>query len=253
MATTGVMIGKLKVARLWVASGCAMLTMALAFQSSGASAAASNDKKVLKIGIIGTGNIGGALATHWAQAGHQLVISSRHPEGLRDFAKSLGPNVRVDTPRAAAEFGDVILLSVPYAATPQIGRELAAQLAGKVVIDTGNPYPQRDGAMAEDARRRGTGVTSAEFLPGVRLARAFNAIAAANLQQQGNHQPQRYGIPLAADDREAIATASRLISDAGFEAVVVGSLARAREFDFGTPAYGKLATAAELRKLFASE
>jgi predicted dinucleotide-binding enzyme len=226
------------------------VTIALALQSPGVKAAAT-EKQVLKIGVIGTGNIGGALATHWAKAGHELLISSRHPEELQELARSLGPKVRVGTPRDAAEFGDVILLSVPYAATPQIGRELTKPLAGKVVIDTGNPYPQRDGAMADEARRKGTGISSAEFLPGVRLVRAFNAISTANLRSLGNHQPQRYGIPLAADDREATEIASRLISDAGFEPVLVGPLARAREFDVGTPPYGKLSTAAELRALFA--
>lgn len=205
----------------------------------------------LKIGIIGTGKIGGALAAHWAKAGHELLISSRHPEELKELAAQLGPKVRAGTPQQAAAFGDVILLSVPYAATPQIGRDLAKELAGKVVIDTGNPYPQRDGAMAEEARRKGTGVASAEFLPGVRLVRAFNAIAEANLRGKANNPGGRYGIPIAADDKQAMAIGERLIRDAGFEPVVVGSLARAREFDVGTAPYTKLATADELRKLFA--
>lgn len=209
------------------------------------------DAAPLKIGIVGTGKIGGALATHWAKAGHELLISSRHPEELQELAKRLGPKVRAGTPQQAAAFGEVILLSVPYGATPQIGRDLAQELKGKVVIDTGNPYPQRDGAMAEAARSKGTGVASAEFLPGVRLVRAFNAIAATNLRDKANPPGDRYGIPVAADDKPALAVAERLIGDAGFEPVVVGSLARAREFDFGTPAYGKLATAEELRKLFA--
>jgi 8-hydroxy-5-deazaflavin:NADPH oxidoreductase len=229
----------------------ALLTFAIATFSIAppAADAATSAAKPLKIGIIGTGRIGGALAAHWAKAGHELVISSRHPEELQDLAKSLGPKVRAATPQEAAAFGDVILLSVPYAATPQIGRDYAKELKGKVVIDTGNPYPQRDGAMAEDARKRGTGVTSAEYLPGVRLVRAFNAIAERNLKNEGNHKPERYGIPLAGDDASALAVAERLVNDAGFDAVIVGGLNRAKDFDFGTPAYTKLATAAELKKL----
>src|SRR5512132_3729843 len=90
---------------------------------AGTGAAAAADSKPLKIGIVGTGNIGGALATHWAKAGHELVISSRHPEELQELAKSLGPKVRVGTPQEAAAFGDVILLSVPYGATPQVGKD----------------------------------------------------------------------------------------------------------------------------------
>src|SRR4051794_31525439 len=91
----------------------------------------------LKIGIVGTGDIGGALATHWAKAGHELVISSRHPEELQALAKSLGPKVRVGTPLEAAQFGDVILLSVPYKATPDLGRDLASAWKGKILLDTG--------------------------------------------------------------------------------------------------------------------
>ena len=207
--------------------------------------------KPLKIGVIGTGKIGGALATHWAKAGHELLISSRHPEQLQQLAKQLGPKVRAGTPQEAAAFGDVILLSIPYGATPQVGRDLAKELAGKVVIDTGNPYPQRDGAMAEEARREGTGVASTEFLPGVRLVRAFNAISEDNLKNKANNPGGRYGIPIAADDKQALAVGERLIRDAGFEPVVVGPLRRAREFDVGTPPYGKLTTADELRKSFA--
>jgi predicted dinucleotide-binding enzyme len=186
----------------------------------------------LKIGIVGTGNIGGALATHWAKAGHELVISSRHPEELHE----------------AAKFGDVILLSVPYKATPQVGRDLANDWKGKILLDTGNPYPFRDGEMATDARKRGTGVTSKEFLPGVRLVRAFNAINESNLKNDGNRKGGLWAIPLASDDAEALKVAERLVRDAGFDPVVVGGLARAREFDVGSKVYTELLTAPQLRE-----
>ena len=202
----------------------------------------------LKIGIVGTGSIGGALATHWAKAGHELVISSRHPEELQDLAKSLGPKVRVGTPSEAARFGDVILLSVPYKATPDVGRDLANDWKGKILLDTGNPYPFRDGEMATDARKRGTGVTSKEFLPGVRLVRAFNAINESNLKNDGNRKGGLWAIPLASDDAEALKVAERLVRDAGFDPVVVGSLAQTRQFDLGSPLAGRQFTAAEMRK-----
>jgi predicted dinucleotide-binding enzyme len=213
-----------------------------------AGAAPLDDSKPLKVGIIGTGNIGGALAKHWAKAGHELVIASRHPEKLQDLAKSLGPKVRTGTPKEAAAFGDVVLISIPYAATPQLGRDLQSELEGKIVLDTGNPYPNRDGPMAEDARKRGTGVASAEFLPGTRLVRAFNAIKWTDLTNEGNHPGEKYAIPLAGDDAEALRVAQRLVRDAGFDPVVVGGLASAKQFDVGTPVYVKLLTAAELRK-----
>jgi 8-hydroxy-5-deazaflavin:NADPH oxidoreductase len=225
---------------------CAGVLSAALFTAQESSAQA--EKRPLKIGIIGTGSIGGALATHWAKAGHELLISSRHPEELKELARSLGPKVRVGTPQEAAKFGEVILLSVPYKATPEIGRDLASELKGKILLDTGNPYPFRDGPMADDARRRGTGVTSVEFLPGVRLVRAFNAINEGNLVRDANRPGERLGIPLAGDDAEALAVAQRLVRDAGFDPVVVGSLARAREFDVGTPVYTKLLTAKQLRE-----
>ena len=221
----------------------ALLLCAVAF-----SAPLSAADAPMKIGIVGTGKIGGALATHWAKAGHELVISSRHPEELQDLAKSLGPKVRVGTSQEAAQFGDVVLLSVPYKAEPDVGRELASAWKGKIVLDTGNPYPFRDGAMAEDARKRGTGVTSKEFLPGVRLVRAFNAINARNLAKDGNRKEGRWAIPLASDDAEALKVAERLVRDAGFDPVVVGGLARAREFDVGTKVYTELKTARQLRE-----
>jgi predicted dinucleotide-binding enzyme len=216
----------------------------VALVAAGAGAA---ENRPLKIGIIGTGNIGGALATHWAKAGYELMISSRHPEELKDLAQKLGPKVRVGTPKEAAEFGEVILLSVPYRATPEIGRDLAPQLRGKILLDTGNPYPSRDGDMAQDARRRGTGVTSAEYLPGVRLVRAFNAINSGDLERQAHRKGELVGIPLAGDDAEALEVASRLVRDAGFDPVIVGPLSRAKEFDVGTKVYTRVLTAAQLR------
>jgi predicted dinucleotide-binding enzyme len=201
----------------------------------------------LKIGIIGAGEIGSALARHWGAAGHRLMISSRHPEELQSLAKEIGPNVKVGTPREAAIFGDVIMLAIPYGATPQLGRDLGAELKGKIVLDAGNPYPSRDGEMAVRDRQRGTGVASAEYLPGVRLVRAFNAINSGPLLREGFHKPERLGIPLAASDPEAMKVAAQLVSDAGFDPVPVGDLSRAREFDYGTVVYVRGMTAAELR------
>jgi predicted dinucleotide-binding enzyme len=201
----------------------------------------------LKIGIIGAGHIGGTLASLWVQAGHEVLLSSRHPDELKPLANSLGPKARVGTPREAALFGDVVLVSVPYAALPQLGRDLKSELAGKIVLDTGNPYPERDGEMAVAARRQGTGVASAQFLPGVRLVRAFNAINSGDLRSEAHRRGELYAIPLAGDDPQALAVAQRLVREAGFAPVVVGPLSRAREFDVGTAVYTRLLTAPQLR------
>ena len=202
----------------------------------------------VRIGIIGAGNIGGTLARLWVASGHEVLVSSRHPDQLEPLCAKLGSRCHVGTPHDAAVFSKVVLISVPYAALPQIGRDLKADLAGKVVLDTGNPYPGRDGPMAEEARKKGTGAASAEFLPGVRLVRAFNAINAGDLGRLGRRTPHLVAIPLAGDDAEALKIASALVRDAGFEPVIVGGLARARDFDVGTAVYTVVMSAAELRK-----
>jgi predicted dinucleotide-binding enzyme len=225
-----------------------LLAVLLPIGACAADVPAPRTSHPMKIGIIGTGEIGGALARHWAAAGHSLIISSRHPEQLAGLAKELGPNVKTGTAREAAAFGEVVLISVPYGSTSQVGRDYAAELKGKVVLDTSNPYPSRDGDMAVSDRKRGTGVASAEYLPGTRLVRAFNAINSGPLARDGFRKPERLGIPLASDDAEALKIASQLVSDAGFDPVVVGGLSRARDFDYGTPVYVRGMTAAELRK-----
>lgn len=203
----------------------------------------------LRIGIIGTGRIGGALARHWVNAGHEVFMSSRHPEELEGLADELGSRARAGTPREAAAFGEVILVSVPYAAMPQIGADFAAELAGKIVLDTSNPSERRDGEMAIPALEKGSGVATAEFLAGTRVVRAFNCIPAASLANQPNRQPARIAIPLAGDDAEALAVAERLVDDAGFDGVVVGPLEVARYFDLGQPLARGDSSAEELRRL----
>lgn len=223
------------------------LAAALLLGSGWACAGATATPQPLRIGIIGTGHIGGALAKLWVQAGHEVLISSRHPEELKSLAAALGPKARVGTPREAALFGDAVLVSVPYKALPQLGQDLRAELAGKIVLDTCNPYPERDGPMALEARAQGTGVASPRFLPGVRLVRVFNAINYGDLERLAHRAGEPVAIPLAGDDAEALAVAQALVKDAGFEPVVVGGLARAREFDVGTSTYTRTMTASQLR------
>jgi predicted dinucleotide-binding enzyme len=221
--------------------------MAMLLSATLPRAAAADKTQPIKIGIIGAGRIGGTLATLWVQAGHEVLISSRHPDELKGLAESLGPKAHVGTPSEATKFSDVVLISIPYGALPQLGKDLASELAGKIVLDTGNPYPERDGDMALEARRKGTGVASAEYLPGVRLVRAFNAINYKSLQSEAHRAGELVGIPLAGDDSHALAVASQLVKDAGFDPVVVGPLSKAKLFDVGSPVYVQLLTAKELR------
>jgi len=226
-----------------------LLTAATVLLAGGATfgAGIAHAQEPLKIGIIGTGKIGSALARHWVKAGHEVFVSSRHPEELAGLVKELGPKAHAGTPREAAAFGSVVLVSVPYGAMPQIGTDFAKELAGKVIIDTSNPVERRDGAQAAEWQRKGAGVATAELLNSKRVVRAFNCIPAASLANEGNRQPARIAIPIGGDDAAAVAIAERLVREAGFDPVVVGSLAKTREFDLGQPlAQGNL-SAAELR------
>jgi 8-hydroxy-5-deazaflavin:NADPH oxidoreductase len=200
-----------------------------------------------KIGFIGAGRIGSQLATFWAHAGYQIMISARDEGPLKELAAQIGPNVKVGTPAEAASFGDVVVVTVPYGALPQVGRDYASELKGKVVLDTCNPNPKRDGDMTKYALEKGTGVMDPIYLPGTRLVRAFNTVGAGQLAPSSNLPGEWVGIPLAANDKDAMLVAAQLVRDAGFEPVLVGDLSTAKSFDTGTPVYGKALPASEVR------
>ncbi len=214
---------------------------------SGLPRALAQSGEPLKIGIIGSGRIGGSVGLRWAEAGHQILFSSRNPDQLGELVEQAGGNAQAGYPADAAEFGDVVLIAVPYGATPQVGRDYAPLMQGKIVIDCGNPRADRDGPMADDAIARGTGVASAGYFPGVRLVRAFNAVSAQMVENEAHRQGELIAIPIASDDSQAIAVTERLVRDAGFDPVVVGGLSRAREFDRGTDVYVRGLTASQMR------
>ncbi len=212
--------------------------------------AASAGEGKLKIGIVGSGRVGGTLGGVWAKAGHEVMLSSRDIEHDRSLAAKIGPNARAGTPREAAAFGDVVMIAVPYRALPEVGKDLADLIRGKVVIDTCNPVVGRDGEIASWARERGAGLASAELLPGARIVRAFNAIGYAQMGL-AHEKPGRVGMPIAGDDEQAIALASRLVRDIGFEPVLIGGLAMGKLLMPGTPLAGERAPE-EIRKIAAT-
>lgn len=199
--------------------------------------AAATDK--LRIGTVGSGRVGGALGSVWVKAGHEVMFSSRDLEHDKKLAASLGANARAGTPREAAAFGEVLLISVPYQALPDVGKDLGSLLVGKVVIDTCNPIPSRDGDIATWAREKGAGLASAELLPGARIVRAFNAIGAARMGAAHEQKGERVGMPIAGDDARAIELASRLIREIGYEPVLIGGLAMGKHLMPGTPLAGE--------------
>jgi len=203
----------------------------------------------MRIGVIGSGNVGSAIGASWVRAGHEVMFSSRHIEHDRKLAADLGGGARAGTPHEAAAFGEVLLVAVPYRALPDIGRDMASLIDGKVVIDASNPFPNRDGDIATWAREKGAGRASAELLPGARIVRAFNAIGAARMGS-AYREPGRVGMPIAGDDAEAVAIASRLIREIGYEPVFVGDLEMGRYLLPGTPLAGEH-SAEEIREIAA--
>ena len=208
---------------------------------------AAAESMPMKIGMIGSGNVGSALGRAWARAGHPVMFSSRHLEDDKRLAADIGANARAGTPREAATFGDVLVFAVPYGALPELGQALGDSIKGKIVIDACNPFPRRDGEIAERAREKGAGLMSAELLPGARIVRAFNAVGADRMGQ-AHEEPGRVGMPIAGDDEEALDIASTLIREIGFEPVRVGGLTMGKYLMPGTPLAGER-TPEEIRKI----
>jgi hypothetical protein len=193
--------------------------------------------------------VGSAIGAVWVEAGHEVMFSSRHIDHDESLAARLGAGARAGTPREAAAFGDVVMVSVPYSALPDVGKDVADLIEGKVVIDTCNPFPSRDGEIADWAREKGAGLASAELLPGAHVVRAFNAIGAERMGS-AHQEPGRVGMPIAGDDAEAVELASRLIREIGYEPVLIGGLAMGKYLVPGTALAGER-SAEEIRRVAA--
>jgi 8-hydroxy-5-deazaflavin:NADPH oxidoreductase len=204
----------------------------------------------LKIGIIGSGNIGSTIGGLWVKAGHPVLFSSRHPEELKKLTDELGPLATAGTVGDALAFGDAVLLAVPYKAIPQIAKEYGPKFADKVVLDADNAVAARDGEeLVKETRQKGIGNTTASYLPGAHVVRAFNSMNFHIFAKQAHRPGEPLAIPIAGDDEHALQVATQLVRDAGFEPVAV-PLSRAQEFAQGGPIYGQQLTAAELRERF---
>ncbi len=230
---------------LLVAGGA--LTFAASLRPWRALAQATGGAK-LRIGVVGSGRIGGTIGGLWVKAGHPVMFSSRHPEELKDLVAGLGPLARAGTVAQAIEFGEAIFVAVPYGALPQIGQDYKDALKGKIVLDACNAVASRDGSIANEADRDGIGITSQRLLSGTRLVRAFNTMSYMIFAREANRPDPKLAIPIAGDDPEAVTVAAGLVRDAGFDPVVVGKLADASRFQRGAPGYGQSVTAAELKQ-----
>jgi len=200
------------------------------------------------IGIIGAGNIGSQLARLAVQHGHQVVIAnSRGPETLADLVAELGVGARAATRDEAAAAGEIVVVTTPLAAIETIPVE---PLEGKVVIDTNNYYPQRDGHIqALDDETTTTAELLQDHLPGARVVKAFNHIGAADLTGHATPAgtPDRRALVVAGDDDAAKAVVADLIDEFGFDVVDAGPLAEGWRIQRDTPGYVARFTADELR------
>ena len=201
------------------------------------------------IGLIGAGHIGSQVARLAVANGYRVVISnSRGPETLAELVAELGPNARAATSTDAAKAGDIVVVTVPLKNYRDVPVE---PLAGKIVIDTNNYYPQRDGNIPElDNESTTTAELLQAHLPASKVVKAFNHIYAAQLTTDGKPagSENRRALVIAGDDAGAKATVTSLLDQFGFDTVDAGPLKEGWRIQRDTPGYGPRRTAEELRK-----
>jgi 8-hydroxy-5-deazaflavin:NADPH oxidoreductase len=191
------------------------------------------------VGFIGSGSIGSTVARLAVTAGYDVVLSnSRHPSTLDELVASLGPKARAASAASAAAEGDLVVVSVPFKAFRDLP---AAELAGKVVLDTDNYYPQRDGHFETlDSGKQTSAALEQEWLSGSQMVKVFNNIYFRHLASlaRPSGAPDRSALPIAADSPSALAAAADFLDRIGYDAVEAGSLDDSWRFEPGHPAYG---------------
>lgn len=193
----------------------------------------------MKIGIIGSGNIGGTLGQHWAKVGHEVMFSSRHPEDLKPLAEKTG--AKAGTIAETAIFGDVILLAIPFGKVAEVAQQIG-ELTGKILVDATNPYPQRDGDVARQviaSLHTSTDYVAQQF-SGVHVVKAFNSIYFKVLEEQAFRSgDDRIAVQICSDDSFAKQTVKQLIEQIGFAPQDLGNLSQGKLFEPDAPLYNK--------------
>jgi len=202
----------------------------------------------MRIGIYGSGMIGGTLAKLWLAAGHEVRFGARDPERTRRKTPSIDTRAGVGGLEETARWAEALLLAIPLHATPAVGAAIGDAAAGKLVLDACNAIPSRDGAAATEAARLGTGAWAARHLAGAHVVKAFNTVYFKTIASEAHRQGERVGVPIVGDDEAALALAERLVRDAGLEPVRVGPLADATRIDYGSPVWNTGMTADAIRR-----
>jgi len=205
----------------------------------------------MKIGIIGAGHIGGTLARLWANNGHQVTVSSRHVEQLESLVSQIGTNIFKDSVEEAAKFGEVVVLSIPLGGIKTTGARIANHLVNKTVIDTMNPFIERDGDLAKEIIESGhsSGEETQKRFPSARIVRAFSNVRYHDLISQHHRNPPLIAIPFATDDQDSRNVVKQLIKDAGFEPFDLGSLKESKPQDPNGILFGKALTSSQIKEL----
>ena len=203
----------------------------------------------MDLAIIGAGNIGGTLGRLWVRAGHRVMFGVRKPQALQALLAELGGAARAGTAAEAARSASVLVFAGPYGAWPEFARTQLDALNGKTVVDAANPYAARDGAIVEAVAHMGggAGTYTAHLLPGAHVVKAFNSVYWVDLRDQAHREGERLAMPMAGDHDAANGVVAQLATDAGFDPVWVGGLARSAALDPGSAIYAKSMTAAQVR------
>lgn len=199
------------------------------------------------IGLIGAGHIGSQVARKAVELGYNVVLSNRRgPEFLADLVAELGSSARAATPVETAESADLAVVTIPLRAVDTVPVE---PLEGKIVIDTNNYYPDRDGRIpALDEETTTTSELMQAHLPASFVVKAFNHIPAAQITTAGRPagDPDRRGLVVASDHPAALAVVARLLDAFGFDPVPVAPLSEAWRIQRDTPGYTRPLSAPQL-------
>jgi 8-hydroxy-5-deazaflavin:NADPH oxidoreductase len=201
------------------------------------------------LGLIGAGHIGSQVARLAVANGYDVVLSnSRGPQTLSDLVAQLGPRARATTSLEAAKAGDIVVVTIPLKAIHSVPVE---PLVGKIVIDTNNYYPARDGHIQElDDEKTTTSELLQAHLPKSKVVKAFNHIYAAQLTTDGQPAgtPNRRALVIAGNDADAKAVVIKMLDKFGFDTVDAGPLSESWRIQRDTPGYGPRRNAEELKR-----